>query len=44
MIGEVSLGDGQMKELPLTLRPQHLVGELRGSGRVRGGNEAEFTD
>lgn len=44
IIGEVSVGDGQVEELPLALRPQHLTGELRGPGRVRGGNEAEFTD
>lgn len=44
LIAEVSAGNGQVEELPLALRPQHLVGELRGPGRVGGGDEAEFTD
>lgn len=44
LIAEVIRVNGQVEELPLALRLQHLVGELRGPGRVGGGNEAEFTD
>lgn len=44
MIGEILAGDGEVEELPLSLRLYHLTGELRGPRRVGERDEPEFTD
>lgn len=44
IIGDIAAGDGEVEELPLSLRLYHLAGKLRGSRRVGERDEPEFAD
>lgn len=44
MKGEIVGGDGDVEELPLSLRLYHLAGKLRGPRRVGDRDEPEFID